>query len=180
MQKTLYRLRQAPRAWYTRIDSYLRFELNLTRSSTNSNMYFSTKNGKYIILLFYVNDLLLIGDDEDGLTKIKTKLMNEYEMTYLGQAKLYLGVEILYNNLGTWLHQKKYIQSLLVRFGMEQCHTLTVPMSQSTHLKTEMNTPPCDLQSYQALVGCLLFVTITYPDISYSVRCVSRYLAKPQ
>jgi hypothetical protein len=50
-------------------------------------------------------------------------------MTYLGQARLYLGVEFFYNRLGTWLHQKHYIETLLVRFGMENCHTLSVPMT---------------------------------------------------
>jgi hypothetical protein len=180
MQKALYGLRQAPRAWYTWIDSYLRSDLNLTRSCADSNMYFSVNNDKYVILLLYVDDLLLTGNDEESLTKIKTKLMQEYEMTYLGQARLYLGVELLYNSLGTWLHQKRYIESLLIRFGMEQCNTLSIPMTQSTHLKTDMESPPCDLQTYQALVGCLLFVTITRPDISFSVGCVSRYLLKPQ
>jgi hypothetical protein len=180
MQKALYSLRQAPRARYARIDSYLQSDLTLTRSCADSNMYFSVNNGKYVIFLLYVDDLLLTGNDEESLTKMKTKFMQEYKMTYLGQARLYLGIELLYNRLGTWLHQKRYIESLLVRFGMEQCNTLSVPMTQSTYLKTDMETPPCDLQTYQALVGCLPFVTITRPDISYSIGCVSRYLSKPQ
>jgi hypothetical protein len=145
MQRALYGLRQALRAWYARIDSYLRIKLTLTHGCIDSNMYFSITNGRYVILLLYVDDLLLTGDNEKGITKIKTKLMHEYEMTYLGHARLYLGVELTYNGLGTWLHQRRYIESLLIRFGMEQCHTLIVPMTQSTHLQTEMNSPPYDL-----------------------------------
>ena len=180
MQQALYGLRQAPGAWYARIDSYLRTELLLTRRTIDFNMNFSIKNGKYIIRLLYVDDLLLTGDNEEGITKIQNKLMSESEMSYLGLAKLYLGVEISYDPLGTWLHQKKYIKSLLVRFGMEQCHTLTVPMNQTSQLKTEMDSPPRDLRTYQSLVRYLLFVTITRPNISYVVGCVSCYLPQPQ
>jgi hypothetical protein len=106
---------------------------------------FFIRNDKFVILLLYVDDLLLTCDDEEGITKIKTKLMQEYEMTYLGQTKLYLGIQLLYSRLGTWLNQKCYIESLLVRFDMEQCYMLSILMTQSTRLKTKMDSNLRDL-----------------------------------
>ncbi len=97
----LYSLHQPPQAWYNHIDEELTL-IGHKKSSTNFNL---VGNGKYVILLFYINDLLLIKNTIQELKRIKKTLTNTFEMTLLRNASLYLGVEIIQTSEGMWLHQ---------------------------------------------------------------------------
>jgi hypothetical protein len=117
LQQALYGLRQAPRAWYGEIDVCLQSQ-GLTKSKEEPNLYFSICNGKYTILLLYVDDILITGDDTSNIDILNAQLNSKYKMTYLGDAQLYLGVKLLYTPDGIYFHQRSYIQRLLERFGM--------------------------------------------------------------
>jgi hypothetical protein len=177
--RALYGLRQASRAWYTRIYTFLR-NLGLQRSSEDPNMYFSVRNNLYTVLLLYVDDIILTGDDDTTITHIKQTLMKNFKMTDLGDARYYLGVELDYTFDGIYFHQKGYIEKLLERFGMTTCTPLTVPMNPRTKLQKQTGTSPVDIKTFQSLVGGLLHATISRWDIQYVVGCVSRYLTNPQ
>ena len=92
MKKALYGLRQAPRAWYERIDSYL-MKLRFTRSEADSNLYFKVENDKPLILVLYVDDLFLTGADS-LIHKRKRELDSEFEMKDLGLMHYFLGLEV--------------------------------------------------------------------------------------
>jgi len=85
INRALYSLKQAPKAWYDRIDQWLQKQ-DLTRSSNDPNLYFKRTNGKLKILLLYVDDLLITGDDTEGISELKQQLQSEFEMTDLKQT----------------------------------------------------------------------------------------------
>jgi hypothetical protein len=91
LKKALYRLKQAPRAWYGRIDNFLT-SLGFTKSKSDSNLYFKVMNNEPVILLLYVDDLFLIGE-ENLITKCKKRLASEFEMKDLGLMHYFLGLE---------------------------------------------------------------------------------------
>jgi hypothetical protein len=91
LKKYLYRLKQAPRDWYGRIDSFL-MSLIFTKSKANSNLYFKVMNDEPIILLLYVDDLFLIGE-EKLITECRKRLTSEFEMKDLGLVHYFLGLE---------------------------------------------------------------------------------------
>jgi hypothetical protein len=91
--RALYGLRQASHAWYTRIDSFLQ-TLGLSRNKEDPNLYFSHQNGKHTINLFYVDDIIIIGDDTQNINYLKKHMMTTFRMTDLDNASYYLGVEI--------------------------------------------------------------------------------------
>jgi hypothetical protein len=92
LKKALYGLKQAPRAWYGRIDSFL-MSLRFTKSNTDSNLYFKVMNDEPVILLLYVDDLFLTGE-EKIITDCKKKLVVEFEMKDLGLVHYFLGLEV--------------------------------------------------------------------------------------
>ena len=92
LKKALYALKQAPRAWYERIDSYL-MKLGFTRSEADPNLYFKVEDDKPFILVFYVDDLFLIGADP-LIHKCKRELASEFEMKDLGLMPYFLGLEV--------------------------------------------------------------------------------------
>ena len=106
MKKALYGLKQSPRAWYGRIDSFLT-SLGFTKSKTNSNLYFNVMNDDIVILLLYVDDLFLIGE-EKIITECKKKRVVEFEMKDLGLMHYFLGLEVWQSPKRIFLNQGKY------------------------------------------------------------------------
>jgi hypothetical protein len=154
--------------------------LGLQRSSKDPNLYFFVKNDLYTILLLYVDDIILTGDDDATISHIKRTMMDSFKMTDLGDARYYLGIELDYTEDGIYFHQKGYIEKLLDRFGMINCSPLLVPMNPRSKLQKQTKTAPVDIKTFQSLVGGLLHATITRWDIQYVVGCVSQYLTNPQ
>jgi hypothetical protein len=92
LKKALYGLKQAPRAWYGQIDSFLT-SLGFTNSKEDSDLYFKVMNNESVILLLYVDDLFLTGE-EKLITECKKRLALELEMKYLGLMHYFLGIEV--------------------------------------------------------------------------------------
>ena len=104
INRALYGLKQAPKAWYDRINSWLHKQ-GMKRSECDPNLYYLRQNNKLVILLLYVDDLLITGDDEQAIINLKEKLQQEFSMTDLGEAHNYLGVEIHRQQNGIFLNQ---------------------------------------------------------------------------
>jgi hypothetical protein len=115
-KKALYRLKQAPRAWSGRIDSFLT-SLGFTKSKADSNLYFKVMNDEHVILLLYVDDIFLTRE-EKLITDCKNKLVAEFEMKDLGLMHYFLGLEVWQSPKKIFLNQGKYAIEILKRFAM--------------------------------------------------------------
>ena len=138
LKNALYSLKQEPRTWYGRIDSFLS-SLGLTKSKADSNLYYKVEDGNPVILLLYVDDLLVIG--MDGLiTDMKRKLAAEFEMKDLGMMQYFLGMEVWQSADGIFLGQGKYAVEILKRFEMMDCKDLTTPMALNLKLLSDSSS----------------------------------------
>ena len=122
VNKALYGLKQSPKAWYERIDTWL-LSQGLYQSEYDPNLYYLIQNKKIIILLLYVDDLLITGDNFEEIARLKTEFKKEFEMTDLGEASTYLGAEIMRGLHGIFISQKAYIMKLLKKFNMLECNS---------------------------------------------------------
>jgi hypothetical protein len=116
LKKALYGLKQVPRAWYGRIDTFL-MNLGFTKSKFDSNLYFKVMNDELVILLLYVDDSFLSGE-EKVITDCKKKLVAEFEMKDLGLMYYFLGLEVWQSPEKLFLNQGKYPVEILKRFDM--------------------------------------------------------------
>ena len=126
LRKTLYGLKQAPRAWYSRIDGYLQ-NLGFSKSVANPNLYFKVVKNHPLILVLYVDDLFLTGE-EHLIAQCKRELTSEFEMKDLGFMHYFLGLEVWQSSDGIFLSQGKYTVDVLRRFGMLDCKSMSTPM----------------------------------------------------
>lgn len=110
--RSLYGLKQSPRAWYDRIDSALR-DIGLHRSSYDPNLYYLHRNDHILIVMLYVDDLFITGSCLTLINWIKTFLRSTFDMTDLGQLQKYLGILFEYLPSGILLHQRDYTNSIL-------------------------------------------------------------------
>lgn len=126
LRKAPYGLKQAPRAWDSRIDSYLQ-NLEFSKSAANPNLYFKVVKNHPLILVLYVDDLFLIGE-EHLIAQCKRELTSEFEMKDLGLMHYFLSLEVWQRSDGIILSQGKHTVDVLHRFGMLDCKSMSTPV----------------------------------------------------
>ena len=147
LKKALYSLKQAPRTWYSRIDSFLS-SLGFTKSKADSNLYYKVEKGNPVMLLLYLDDLFVTG--MYGLiADTKRKLASELEMKDLGMMHYFLGMEVWHNAGGISLGQGKYTVEILKRFGMMDCKAITTPMASNLKLLSDASSESVDATMYR-------------------------------
>lgn len=178
--RTLYGLKQSPLEWYSDIDKKL-ITLGFRRSTEDSNIYISTH--VQCILLLYVDDILLAGPQE-YISQMKQELMKLYHMKDLGKMSLFLGMQIERHQNQIRIHQNRYVEKLLGRFGMSSSHGITTPLSVKIDLhesrENEKTLDFDDRKQYQAIVGGLMYLmTATRPDLAFTLSRLSKFNANP-
>lgn len=177
--KSLYGLKQAPYAWYEKLTEHL-LKLNYKHFNLDDATLFVKKVGRSIVyLVVYVDDLLIIGNNDDYIASIKRELKKVFDMIDLGLLHYYLGIEVIQNPKFIFISQKKYIGELLCRFGMHDCNSISTPMEQNLKLSSNEGAAFEDPTKYRQLVGSLIYVTTTRLDITFAVGILSRFMHKP-
>ena len=179
LQKALYGLRQAPRAWYSRIEGYF-LRKGFSKCYCEHTLFVKAEKGGILIVSLYVDDLIFTGNSEEMLEEFKASMKEEFSMTDLGRMKYFLGVEVIQDEEGIFIGQKKYAEDTLKKFGMESCNSVKNPIVPGHKLSKEGDGPPVDATMFKQIVGSLRYLTATRPDLIYSVNLVSRYMEKPK
>ncbi|XP_042387961.1 uncharacterized mitochondrial protein AtMg00810-like [Zingiber officinale] len=172
------RLKQAPRAWYGKIAEFLTQSGYLV-TSVYFSLFIKTNKGKLAIVLVYVDDLVITGDDKAEILQTKENLSVQFQMKELGQLKYFLGLEIDRTQSGIFLCQQKYSEDLLKKFGMLKCKPISTPMEQNVRMCAHEGKSLEDATMYQQLIGSLVYLTLTRPDISYAISVISQYMQNP-
>lgn len=133
----------------------------------------------FLAVLVYVDDILIVGNDDLAITQFKEVLQSAFKLRDLGPAKYFLGFEIARNKTGISLNQRKYTLELLEEAGLLGCKPLSVPMEPNLKLSTTTGIRLPDASIYRRLVGRLLYLTHTRPDITYAVHKLSQYMSAP-
>jgi Reverse transcriptase (RNA-dependent DNA polymerase)/gag-polypeptide of LTR copia-type/Integrase core domain/GAG-pre-integrase domain/Domain of unknown function (DUF4219)/Zinc knuckle len=179
LDKALYGLKQAPRAWYSKIDAYFR-EHKFERSSSEPNLYVKkSENSEFLIVCLYVDDMIYMGSNQELVEKFKESMKRRFEMTDLGELKYFLGLEVIQGDEGIFVSQRKYAMDLVNRFNLKGCNGVNTPMNAKEKLVKKDGSPLADGVVYRSLVGGLIYLTHTRPDISFSVGVVSRFMHDP-
>ena len=189
LNKSLYGLKQSPRQWYLRFDKVMK-DFGYTRSQYDHCVYHKqTREGTYVYLLIYVDDMLIASSDQTEISKLKTQMQNEFEMKDLGEAKKILGMEITRDRKKglVCLSQKQYVERLLHKFGIrDETKPVSTPLASHFKMSTQL-CPKSDEERtkmkdipYSSLVGGLMYAIVcTRPDIAHAVGLVSRFMHNP-
>ena len=177
LHKEIYGLKQSPRAWYAKLNSVLE-KIGFMCSNADSSLFVRTGiNGKLMVLI-YVDDLIITGDNVTEIAALKLSLHQTFAIKDLGRLKYFLGIEMATSSKGLFLHQQKYVMDLLKEEKMLDCKPATTPVD--CKLKLDMDGEAVhDVRHYQRLVGRLIYLTITRPDITYAVSMVSQFMHSP-
>nr|AAK55460.1 putative gag-pol polyprotein [Oryza sativa Japonica Group]AAP54977.1 retrotransposon protein, putative, Ty1-copia subclass [Oryza sativa Japonica Group] len=177
LDKALYGLKQAPRAWYSRLSTKLH-ELGFKSSKSDTSLFFYSKGDVTIFMLVYVDDIIVASSSIVATNALLKNLNQEFALKDLGRLHYFLGIEVKEVNDGIVLTQEKYAMDVLKRVNMSDCKAVNTPLSISEKLSAHEGNPlgPEDSTRYRSLVGALQYLTLTRPDLSFSVNKVCQYL----
>ena len=128
--------------------------------------------------MVYVDDMLITGDNLQLITQLKAHLHKWFQMKDLGELRYFLGLEITRSKHGIYLSQRKYVMNLLKDSGMHNFRPVYLPMDPLTSLTQDGSLLP-DPAPYRRLVGKLIYLTVTRPDITYTVHLLSQFSQFP-
>ncbi|KAK4271170.1 hypothetical protein QN277_019902 [Acacia crassicarpa] len=149
------------------------------QSNADHTLFIKQNNGKVAILIVYVDDMVLTGDDLEEMKSLEKKLAAKFDMKDLGQLRYFLGIEVARSKEGIFLSQRKYILDLSSETSMLACKPSKTPMEVNHSLGIYPDQIETEKTRYQRLVGKLIYLLRTRPNISYSVSIVSRFMHSP-
>jgi len=180
LHKSLYGLKQSPRAWFARFSSVI-LQSGFTQCRSDHTCFIrATPAGRRTIVLVYVDDIIITGDDPSGISGVKATLSSAFEVKDLGHLRYFLGIEVARSRKGISISQRKYTLDLLRDTGLLGCRPASTPMDINHRLHADAGDPLPDPSQYQRLVGRLIYLTNTRPDISFSVSVLSQFMHSPR
>ena len=179
LKKALYGLKQAPRAWHSQIDAYFLKEDFKKCPYEHTLLVKIGDRGKRYIVCLYVDDLIYSGNDSAMFEKFKKSMMVDFDMFDIGMMPYFLGIEVEQFVVGIFISQKKYVQDILNIFKMENCNSVGSPMEIGLKLVKVFEEKKVDNTLYKQVVGSLMYLKITRPDIMHVVSLISRYMECP-
>ena len=176
--KSLYGLKQAPKQWHEKFDNAILssgFKIN----ECDKCVYVKDTDKGYVILCLYVDDMLIVGSNDEIIKSTKKMLNSKFDMKDMGIADVILGVRISKISSGLVLSQSHYIDKILEKFNKSDTNVARTPVDFSLHLSKNKGEGVSQLE-YSRIIGSLMYLmSCTRPDIAYAVSRLSRYTSNP-
>ncbi|CAL1401152.1 unnamed protein product [Linum trigynum] len=178
LHRSLYGLKQASRAWFEKFHSTIT-QLGFQQSLNDPSLFTKVTAAGLVVLLFYVDDMVITGTYMKGITQLKDGLKQAFNIKDLGTLSYFLGLEVSRNDQGILPSQRKYIYDLLTDHNFEDCKPVKTPMEVNLKLQKDSGSRLKDGSQYRSIVGSLIYLSATRPDIAYVVQVVSQFMTEP-
>jgi hypothetical protein len=169
LHKSLYGLKQAPRAWFTRLSQAL-LDIGFSCSQLDPSLFTYHTAKVHIFLLVYVDDIILTRNHQPTIQCIVNKLQLNFALKDLGSLSYSLGIQTTGDSVSLHLKQSKYILDLLDRTQMSESKPYPAPCLTSSKMSRFDGEPLHNPIAYRHIVGALQYVTLTRPNIAYSMN----------
>jgi hypothetical protein len=179
LHKSLYGLKQASRQWFAKFSSAL-LEFQFIQSKADYTLFTRHQDSSFIALLVYVDDIVIASNDQAAVSQLISVLNDKFKLKDLGPLKFFLGLEIARSKAGISLSQRKYALEILDDTGFLASKPAKFPMEPNAKFSKASGSLLDDPSSYRRLIGHLLYLTITRPDISYTVQVLSQFMDQPR
>ncbi|GJX52752.1 retrovirus-related pol polyprotein from transposon TNT 1-94, partial [Tanacetum coccineum] len=181
LKKALYGLKQAPRAWYDMLSSFL-ISQDFSKGSVDPTLFIRKlhKRGKELLLVqVYVDDIIFAASTPE-LCDLFAKIMcSKFKMSMMGKISFFLGLQIFQNPRGIFINQSKYALESLKKYGFDSCDPVDTPMVEKSKLDEDKEGKAVDPSHYRGMIGTLLYLIASRPDLQFAICMCARYQARP-
>ncbi|GJZ64956.1 putative ribonuclease H-like domain-containing protein [Tanacetum coccineum] len=179
VEKALYGLHQAPRAWYETLSTYL-LDNGFQRGKIDKTLFIKRHKGDILLVQVYVDDIIF-GSTKKELCITFEKLTHEkFQMSSMGELTLFLGLQVQQKKDGIFICQDKYVVEILKKFRFTEVKTASTPMETQKPLLKDENGKEVDVHMYRSMIGSLMYLRSSRPDIVFAVCACARYQVNPK
>ena len=179
LTKSLYGLKQASRQWFSKFSSII-LAYGFKQSKCDYSLFTKTEGSIFIRLLVYVDDILIASNSPKSVKVFIAFLDQQFKLKDLGPTKYFLGLELARSHKGISLCQRKNALDILQDLGFLGSKPVKFPVEQHLKLSKDQGELLTDPSVYRRLIGRLLYLTLTRPDICYSLSSLSQFMSEPR
>jgi hypothetical protein len=161
LSNALYRLKQAPRAWYECLRDFL-ITNGFKVGKADPTLFTKTIAKDLFICQIYVDDIIFGSTNKSSCEEFSTIMIQKFEISMMGELKYFLGFKIKQLQEGTFISQTKYIQDILEKFGMKNDKPVKTPMGTNGYLDLDTGGKSIDQKVYRSMIGSLLYLCVLY------------------
>ncbi|GJS16798.1 putative ribonuclease H-like domain-containing protein [Tanacetum coccineum] len=176
--KALYGLHQAPRAWYARLSTFL-LKHNYRRGSIDKTLFIKKNSRDIILVQVYVDDIIFGSTNKAWCDEFEVLMKGEFEMSAMGELTFFLGLQVTQKSNGIFISQDKYVQDMLKKFDMVNVRSATTPFEATNPKSKEEPDEAVNVHLYRSMIGSLMYLTASRPDIQFAVSACSRHQVTP-
>nr|ABF95048.1 retrotransposon protein, putative, unclassified [Oryza sativa Japonica Group] len=179
LHKALYGLKQAPRAWYECLRDFL-LKNGFEIGKADTTLFTKKFENNLFICQIYVDDIIFGSTNASFCEEFSSIMTKRFEMSMMGELTFFLGLQVKQAQEGTFISQTKYVKDIVKKFGMEDAKPIKTPMPTNGHLDLDENGKCVDQKVYRSIIGSLLYLCASRPDIMLSVCMCARFQAEPK
>ncbi|GJZ08332.1 retrovirus-related pol polyprotein from transposon TNT 1-94 [Tanacetum coccineum] len=178
LKKALYRLKQAPRAWYDLLLKFLLFQ-EFSKGTVDPTLFIKRQGKDILQVQIYVDDIIFASTTPELCDQFLKIMCSKFKMSMMGKILFFLGLQISQSPRGIFLNQSKYALESLKKYGMESSDPVDTPMVEKSKLDEDTQGKAVDPTHYRGMVGTLMYLTASRPDLTFVVCMCARYQEKP-
>ncbi|GJT74973.1 putative ribonuclease H-like domain-containing protein [Tanacetum coccineum] len=179
VEKALYGLHQAPRAWYETLSTYL-LDNGFKRGQIDKTLFIKRVKGDILLVQVYVDDIIFGSTRKEMCTQFEKMMHKRFQMSSMGELTFFLGLQVTQKNDGIFISQDKYVEEILKKFGFSTVKTTSTPMETSKPLLKDAEAEDVDVYLYRSMIGSLMYLTASRPDIMFAVCTCARFQVTPK
>jgi hypothetical protein len=161
------------------LDKFLQ-EKGFKKGTVGSNLYIKSEDDNLLVVLVYVDDIIFGGTNESSVQWFSNSMQTEFEMSMIGELSYFLGLQVKQSSAGIFISQEKYLKEILKKFEMEDSSTVSTPMVVGCKLRKNDISPDVDQRTYHSMIGSLLYIKASCPDIMQAVGMVGHFQSPPK
>ncbi|GKE55422.1 putative ribonuclease H-like domain-containing protein [Tanacetum coccineum] len=179
VEKALYGLHQAPRAWYETLATYL-LENGFQRGQIDKNLFIKRDQGDILIVHVYGDDIIFGSTKKKLCTEFKKMMYKKFQMSSMGELTFFLGLQVKQKEYGIFISQDKYATGILKKFSFSDVKTANTPMEIHKPLLKDADGKDVDKHMYRSRIGSLMYLNSLRPDIMFVVCVCARFQVNPK
>ncbi|GJY66910.1 putative ribonuclease H-like domain-containing protein [Tanacetum coccineum] len=179
VEKALYGLHQAPRAWYETLSTYL-LDNGFQRGQIDKTLFIKRVKGDILLVQVYVDDIIFGSTRNEMCTEFEKMMHKKFQMSSMGELTFFLGLQVTQKDDGIFISQDKYVDEILKKFSFSTVKTASTPMETSKPLLKDAEAEDVDVHLYRSMIGSLMYLTSLRPDIMFVVCACARFQVTPK